>query len=101
MKKILSIYILLVLLSITSKAQQQVSISTAKIAAINTMRNNKLIYTDEDINTVNLYISKLDTILYEVKFNDNHSVLLSGSLACQPVLGYSFSYDDETALYFP
>ena len=84
--------------ALTSKAQQQVSISTAKIAAINTMRDNKLFYTAEDINTVNLYISKLDTILYEVKFNDNHSVLLSGSLACQPVLGYNFSYDDETAL---
>ena len=89
---------LIILVCNILQAQQQVSISTAKIAAINTMRNNKLFYTAEDINSVNLYISKLDTILYEVKFNDNHSVLLSGSLACQPVLGYSFSYDDETAL---
>ena len=98
MKKIIPIYILLVLFALTSKAQQQVSISTAKIAAINTMRYNRQIYTEADIDTVNLYVSGLDTLLYEVKFNDNHSVLLSGSLACQPVLGYNFSYDDETAL---
>ena len=98
MKIIISLGVFIMLLADTCVAQQQVSISTAKIAAINTMRNNKLFYTAEDINSVNLYISKLDTILYEVKFNDNHSVLLSGSLACQPVLGYNFSYDDETAL---
>ena len=98
MKIIISLGVFIMLLADTCVAQQQVSISTAKIAAINTMRDNKLFYTAEDIHTVNLYISKLDTILYEVKFNDNHSVLLSGSLACQPVLGYNFSYDDETAL---
>ena len=98
MKKILPIYILLIVLSITSKAQQQVSISTARTAAITTMKYNQLIYSEEDINTVNLYISERDTILYEVKFKDNHSVLLSGSLACQPVLGYNFSYADETVL---
>ena len=98
MKKILPIYILLIVLSITSKAQQQVSISTARTAAITTMKYNQLIYSEEDINTVNLYVSERDTILYEVKFKDNHSVLLSGSLACQPVLGYNFSYADETVL---
>ena len=84
--------------ALTSKAQQQVSISTAKIAAINTMRYNRQIYTEADIDTVNLYVSGLDTLLYEVKFNDNHSVLLSGSKACLPILGYNFSYNDETAL---
>ena len=92
------ICIILVLLSVIGKAQQQVSISTAKTAAINTMRYNRQIYTEADIDTVNLYVSGLDTILYEVKFNDNHSVLLSGSKACLPILGYNFSYDDETAL---
>lgn len=84
--------------ALTSKAQQQVSISTAKIAAINTMRYNRQIYTEADIDMVNLYVSGLDTLLYEVKFNDNHSVLLSGSKACLPILGYNFSYNDETAL---
>ncbi|MBO7459285.1 MAG: C10 family peptidase [Bacteroidales bacterium] len=97
MKKI-PICIILVLLSVIGKAQQQVSISTAKTAAINTMRYNRQIYTEADIDTVNLYVSGLDTLLYEVKFNDNHSVLLSGSKACQPILGYNFSYDDETTL---
>lgn len=97
MKKTL-IYIILILLSVIGRAQQQVSISTAKTAAINTMRYNRHIYTEADIDTVNLYVSGLDTLLYEVKFNDNHSVLLSGSKACQPILGYNFSYDDETTL---
>lgn len=97
MKKI-PICIILVLLSVIGKAQQQVSISTAKTAAINTMRYNRQIYTEADIDTVNLYVSGLDTLLYEVKFNDNHSVLLSGSKACLPILGYNFSYDDETTL---
>ena len=90
--------ILILLVCNILQAQQQVSISTAKIAAINTMRYNRQIYTEADIDTVNLYVSGLDTLLYEVKFNDNHSVLLSGSKACLPILGYNFSYNDETAL---
>lgn len=92
------IYILLILSSITCRAQQQVSMSTARMAAINTMRYNRQMYSEADIDTVHLYISGLDTLLYEVKFYDNHSVLLSGSLACQPVLGYNFAYADETVL---
>lgn len=90
--------IIFILLCSTTKAQQQVSVSTARTAAITTMRYNKLFYSEEDIRAVNLFISERDTILYEVKFNNNHSVLLSGSFACQPILGYNFSYDDETAL---
>lgn len=98
MKRIISLEVLIMLFADTCVAQQQVSISTARTTAINTMRYNRQIYTEADIDTVNLYVSGLDTLLYEVKFNDNHSVLLSGSLACQPILGYNFSYNDETVL---
>jgi len=98
MKRVVSLVVLILLFGVTGKAQQQVSISTAKTAAINSMRYNRQMYSEADIDTVHLYISGNDTVLYEVKFNDNHSVLLSGSKACQPILGYNFSYDDETAL---
>lgn len=90
--------ILFILICTTGKTQQQVSMSEARIAAVNTMIYNRQMYSESDIDTVHLYISGIDTMLYEVKFNDNHSVLLSGSKACQPILGYNFSYDDETAL---
>lgn len=98
MQRVLSFVALILLFGGNGKAQQQVSISTAKTAAINSMRYNRQMYSEADIDTVHLYVSGNDTVLYEVKFNDNHSVLLSGSKACQPILGYNFSYDDETAL---
>lgn len=90
--------ILLVLLYETGKSQQQVSLIEAKTAAINTMRYNRQMYSEHDISTVNTYESRGNILIYEVKFNDNHSVLLSGSKACLPVLGYNFSDDDETIL---
>lgn len=92
------IFVILLLFQIICHAQQQVSLPMAKTAAINTMRYNRQLYTEADIDTVHLYVSGIDTLLYEVKFNDNHSVLLSGSKACQPILGYNFSYEEETAL---
>ena len=98
MKRTLSLCIFFVLLSTIGHPQQQVSMSEARIVAVNTMRYNRQMYSETDIDTIQLYISGIDTMLYEVKFNDNHSVLLSGSKACQPILGYNFSYDDETAL---
>lgn len=90
--------ILLVLLYETGKSQQQVSPAEAKTAALNTMRYNRQMYSEHDISAVNTYESRGNTLIYEVKFNDNHSVLLSGSKACLPVLGYNFSDDDETIL---
>ena len=98
MNKVLFIICLSLLFSIKGNTQQQVSVSTARTAAVNTMRYNRQMYSETDIDTVHLYISGLDTLLYEVKFYDNHSVILSGSKACLPILGYNFSYDDETVL---
>lgn len=98
MKKILPLMILLVLLQTAGKSQQQVSPAEARTAALNTMRYNRRMYSEHDISTINTYESRGNTLIYEVKFNDNHSVLLSGSKACLPVLGYNFSDDDETIL---
>lgn len=98
MKKILPLMILLVLLQTAGKSQQQVSPAEARTAALNTMRYNRQMYSEHDISAVNTYESRGNTLIYEVKFNDNHSVLLSGSKACLPVLGYNFSDDDETIL---
>lgn len=96
MKRIISLSLFILLYADTCIAQQQVPLSTARTVALNSMRYNRQIYTEEDIDTVNLYVSGFDTLLYEVKFYDNHSV--SGSKACLPILGYNFSYDDETVL---
>ena len=46
MKRVVSLVVLILLFGVTGKAQQQVSISTAKTVAINSMRYNRQMYSE-------------------------------------------------------
>jgi len=85
-------FICCILLVFNTTAQQQVSIEEAKIAATQTlnMRQGKEFAYDEiGIERINtLKNEKEDVLIYEVIFNDNEGILLSGSKACLPILGY-------------
>lgn len=103
MKRTLSLCIFFVLLSTIGHPQQQVSMSEARIVAVNTMRYNRQMCSETDIDTVQLYISGIDTMLYEVKFNDNHSVLRmeeSEMLQSGPMYNVVIKYDGEDSFVF-
>lgn len=73
-------------------AQQQVSEKEARIAALNTLRNSAEVLkrsSDTEIDTVHSFSkNRSDVLMYEVVFKNGAAVLLSGSKACLPVLGY-------------
>jgi len=85
-------------------AQQQVSEIEARNAAISTLRNKAGILkvsSDENIKIVNsLNNTNGDTIMYEVVFQNDAAVLLSGSKTCLPVLGY-YVKEDNLAVFDP
>ena len=89
--KFLMVLCIIGIVEITN-AQQQVSETEARNAAINTLRNKTEILkvsSDERIKTVNsLSNANGDTIMYEVVFQNGAAVLLSGSKTCLPVLAY-------------
>ncbi|MDR2979293.1 MAG: Spi family protease inhibitor [Bacteroidales bacterium] len=105
MRKI-SFLIILCIAGITQRtnAQQQVSKSEARNAAVNTLRNKTEILkvsSNENIKTVNsLSNTNGDTIMYEVVFENGAAVLLSGSKTCLPVLGY-YAKEDNGAVFDP
>ncbi|MDR1112301.1 MAG: C10 family peptidase [Bacteroidales bacterium] len=79
---------------IRTNAQQQVSLSEAKNAAVEAVKSR---FNEKDcalssIKTVNILQSdNKDTLLYEVIFSDGKTILLSGSKACFPILGHYMS----------
>lgn len=82
---------LLCLKNICIIAQQQITVDEAKIAAVRTLskkQNVKEGVREANINTVNSLDDENHTLMYEVIFDNGWGVLLSGSKACLPVLGY-------------
>ena len=73
-----------------SHAQQQVSLTEAKNAAVRTlnkyMTDSRFNINIQDISLVNIKLENKDTLMYEVIFKNGQSVLLSGSKACLPIL---------------
>lgn len=91
------------LFSFSTVAQQQVSSEEAKTAAVqfaSTRKANKI----PIVKNVNSLKRENHTLMYEVVFDDGQGVLLSGSKACLPVLGYydvtvkgSSIFDDDVS----
>lgn len=81
---------------------QQVSLEEAQKAALATIGKNadsRLLSTNTNnkIRIVNQLTELEHTLMYEVVFEDNSAVLLSGSKACLPVLGhYTVSEDNQS-----
>ena len=93
MKKLKSLIILcLLLITLIANAQQQVSKQEATIAAINTLYNKAEVLNrsfDTEIDTVHSFSNtRSNVLMYEVVFKNSATVLLSGSKASLPVLGY-------------
>jgi len=105
MKKI-RILIILCILCITGaiNAQQQVSNIEARNAAINTLYSKSevlRISNDTEIETVHSFRNNNgDTLMYEVVFENGAAVLLSGSKASLPVLGYYVKNQDDRGSVF-
>ena len=80
-----------ILLSFDIAAQQQVSIEEAQRAAVQTLnlqQRSEVTYNEAMVKKVNELKNRSNqTLMYEVMF-DGQGVLLSGSKACLPVLGY-------------
>ena len=93
------IYLLFFGCFFNSYSQQQVSISEAQTAGINAMKYRGCNLSEASIDSVLIYSSTLaDTLLYEVVFEQGQTILLSGSKACLPILGYNTSNKKETLL---
>ncbi len=88
-------FIILCVFLFTGKAnaRQRVSETEAIKAAINTLQSKTDILKkshETEIKTVNNFRNANgDILMYEVVFQNGASILLSGSKACLPVLGYS------------
>ena len=83
-------------------AQQQVSISEARIVATQTLNvryPERVAYTEANLKKVNEWKNRMEnTLMYEVIFDDAQGILLSGSKACIPVLGY-FKCEDGKSIF--
>ena len=90
-KKLLMILCILIV-TWRINAQQQVSEKEARNAAINTLYNKAEILNispDTEIDFVHSFSNNRNcTLMYEVIFKNRAAILLSGSKACLPVLGY-------------
>jgi|GEM_PF-2380730 len=104
MKKVRFLVTLCILLIAgAANAQQQVSINEAKRAAVqslNLRQNNGFTRDETNIKKVNTRQNEVkQTLMYEVIFDEKQGVLLSGSKACLPVLGF-FTVSDENRSVF-
>lgn len=75
------------ILQVLNGYAQQVTKAEATQAAINTIRYEYNGSNNNLVDTVFTKISRNDTILYEVVFDNGDVVLLSGNKACVPILG--------------
>ena len=90
------------LLIATAGAQQQVSLQEVRMAAVSSLKSRTGLAIDEQaIDTIfALKNSRNNTLMYECRFNDGKVVLMSGSKACIPVLGYYDSFT-EASIFDP
>jgi hypothetical protein len=80
-------------------AQQQVSVEEAKKAAVQTLNikhSDKGVFREADIKTVNQFQERKHTLMYEVILENGQGILLSGSKACLPVLGYYEASENQS-----
>lgn len=102
MKKILLLTVSCILFVEGLNAQQQVSVKEARTVAINTLRNKiGILKVSPDLNIKkvnNCSNMKGNVLMYEVEFQNGAAVLLSGSKACLPVLGY-YTKNDEGSIF--
>lgn len=91
MKK-LAVVLIFCLLGLTLSAQRFVSMSEAKTAAVHYMapKFGDQQYTQDNILVVHELKQKGHTLIYEVLFKNNTSVLLSGVKSCKAIVGYRF-----------
>lgn len=91
MKKLFLISCILILVFLSSKAQQQVNMQEIKKGAVNFINqlHAEKSFSIQTIDTIYTYKDSLNrALLYEVVFNNKQAVLLSGSKACIPILGF-------------
>ena len=102
-KKIFIILIMLLITGIVS-AQQQVSKSEARNAAINTFYNKIEVLVrsvNTEVDTIYSFSnSRSNILMYEVVFKNRAAILLSGSKACLPILGYYIKAEHDNASVF-
>ena len=83
-------------------AQQQVSMSEARTVATQTLNirySERVAYTEAKLKKVNERKNRAEnTLMYELIFDDGQGVLLAGSKACIPVLGY-FKCEDGKSIF--
>ena len=87
----------LLIISGILNAQYQVSQEQAVTAAINTIKyNGRTNITSSDIEEINTLHNGDTIFMYEVVFNTDDIVLLSGNITCSPILGYILHDNVET-----
>ena len=90
MRRLLPLLFLL-FLSLALSAQRYVSMSEAKMAAVHYMSSRwGSQYSPENILVVHELKENGHTLVYEVLFKNNSSVLLTGVKSCKAVIGYRF-----------
>lgn len=94
--------VLLLCMTGTAIAQQQVSLQEARMAAVNFTTERMGLRTPVEVDTVFVdRNSSEQPLLYEVVLANGEAVLLSASKACTPILGYGYSASGETILNHP
>ena len=104
MKKMPIIIIVCVIFVGRLNAQQQVSKTEASNAAISTLYNKVDILQkalDTKVDTIySFHSSRNNILMYEVVFTNRVAILLSGSKACLPILGYFIKPDHDNSAIF-
>lgn len=96
MKKSLIMYCLLIISGMVN-AQYQVTQEQAVTAAINTIRyNGRSNITSSNVEKINTLHSGDTVFMYEVVFDTEDIVILSGNITCSPILGYILHDNEET-----
>jgi len=94
----------IVLLMNIINAQQQVSRNEARNAAISTFHNKAEVLKHSpnlEIDTVySFFNNRSNVLMYEVVFKNRAAILLSGSKACMPVLGYYIKPKNDNGAIF-
>jgi hypothetical protein len=87
-----------------ANAQQQINENEARNAAVNTLYNKEDVLkrsSDTEIDTVHRFSNNRNNVLmYEVVFKNRTAILLSGSKACIPVLGYYIKPEQDNKSVF-
>jgi hypothetical protein len=105
MKRVSFLIILcIIVITKTTNAQRRASEKEVKTAAISTFYKKAemlKISPDTIIKTINSFRNTDgDSLMYEVIFKNGAAILLSGSKACQPVLGYYTKSEEDNGSIF-